>query len=138
MLELTKKLPTENATLLVTCGKSKLAKVKAALSKLECKVRLVKPRQTASSEAPAMTVSQKEAPEKEWYAIEELFPESAPGRALRAYRSREDMTQKQTAEAVGISVQNLSHMENGRRPIGKEMAKRLAKVLHTDWRLLLS
>jgi DNA-binding XRE family transcriptional regulator len=138
MLELTKKRPTENATLLVTCGKSKLTKVKAVLSKLECKVRLVKPLQTASSVAPAATESRKEAPEKEWYTIEELFPQSAPGRALRAYRNREDMTQKQTAEAAGISVQNLSHMENGRRPIGKEMAKRLAKVLNTDWRLLLS
>jgi DNA-binding XRE family transcriptional regulator len=111
--------------------------VKAALLKLECNVRLVKPASAASS-APDATTPQKEAPEKEWYTIEELFPESTPGRALRAYRNREDMTQKQTADAVGISVQNLSHMENGRRPIGKEMAKRLAKVLHTDWRLLLS
>jgi hypothetical protein len=34
--------------------------------------------------------------------------------------------------------QNIGAMEHGRRPIGKEMAKRLAKVLNTDWRLLLS
>ncbi len=129
MLEPTKKPRTESVTLNVVCDKSRLAKVKAALLKLECKVRLARPK--ASASAP-------EVPEKEWYTIEELFPESAPGRALRAYRLREDMTQKRLAEVVGISVQNLSHMENGRRPVSKEMAKRLAKALNTDWRLLLS
>jgi hypothetical protein len=34
---------------------------------------------------------------------------------------------------VGISVPNLFNMENGRRPVGKD----LAKALNTDWRLLL-
>jgi hypothetical protein len=29
-------------------------------------------------------------------------------------------------------------MEHGRRPIGKDMAKRFAKILNADWRLLLS
>jgi transcriptional regulator with XRE-family HTH domain len=38
---------------------------------------------------------------------------------------------------AGVSVQNLSRMENGRRPAGKEMAKRLAKALNADWRLPL-
>ena len=78
--------------------------------------------------------------EKEWYTIEELFPDhhaAMPSR-VKGLRYREDMTQKQLAEAVDISVSNLSHMEHGRRPIGKEMAKRLVKILNTDWRLLLS
>ncbi len=52
-------------------------------------------------------------------------------------RYREDITQKQLAEQIGVSVQNLSHMEHGRRPVGKDMAKRIAKALNTDWRLLL-
>jgi transcriptional regulator with XRE-family HTH domain len=53
-------------------------------------------------------------------------------------RYRECLTQKQLAEKMGINTQNLSHMEHGRRPVGKEMAKRFAKILNTDRRLLLS
>jgi DNA-binding XRE family transcriptional regulator len=105
---------------------AKLAKVKAALAALECSVK-----SETRLEPPGSA-------EKEWHTIEELFPDHHAGHAVRGLRYREDMTQKQLAEAAGISVANLSHMEHGRRPIGKEMAKRLAKVLNTDWRLLLS
>ncbi|MDR2851194.1 MAG: helix-turn-helix domain-containing protein [Desulfovibrio sp.] len=57
---------------------------------------------------------------------------------MRGLRYRECLTQKQLAEKMGINTQNLSHMEHGRRPVGKEMAKRFAKILNTDRRLLLS
>jgi plasmid maintenance system antidote protein VapI len=77
-------------------------------------------------------------PEKEWYSVEETFPDYHAGRSLRGARYRENISQRQLSQLTGVSVQNLSAMENGRRPIGKEMAKRLAKVLNTDWRLLLS
>jgi len=133
MLEPTKKRPTERVNLQVICDKSKLAKVKAALQALNCTVRPAKPAQRPDpGEHP-----DHEATEVQWLTIEDLFPESNPGEALRAYRYRENLTQKQLAVMVGISVPNLSHMEHGRRPIGKEMAKRLAKTLNTDWRLLL-
>ena len=69
--------------------------------------------------------------------MDEVFPDFHAGHSIRGLRYREDLTQKQLAEKVGISVQNLSHMEHGRRTIGKEMAKRLAQALNTDWRLLL-
>ena len=76
--------------------------------------------------------------EKEWYTVEEVFANHHGGDAIRGLRYRECLTQKQLAEKMGISVQNLSNMEHGRRPIGKDMAKRLAKILNTDWRLLLA
>ena len=41
------------------------------------------------------------------------------------------------AELTGIPQRHISEMENGRRPIGKEIAKRLADVLHADYRMLL-
>jgi len=126
MLEPTKKPRTEKILLNVVCNMAKLAKVKAALKGLECSI---KSETRLEPQGPA---------EKEWYTIEELFPDHHAGHAVRGLRYREDMTQKQLAEAAGISVSNLSHMEHGRRPIGKETAKRLAKVLNTDWRLLLS
>ena len=75
--------------------------------------------------------------EKEWYTLEEAFSDFHAGHSLRGVRYREDVTQRQLAKLTGISVQNISAMENGQRPIGKDMAKRLAKVLNTDWRLLL-
>ena len=118
MLEHTKKPPIEAGVVFlgVICQASMLEDVKAAL------------------EAKGCTIRQEE---KEWYTIEEIFPNHHGGDAIRGLRYREDMTQKQLAERAGISVQNLSHMEHGRRPVGKEMAKKLAKILNTDWRLLL-
>ena len=69
------------------------------------------------------------------YSIAEVFPEYIGKEqqvALRAYRHREDLTQRQLAELAGIPQRHISEMENGKRTIGKEMAKRLSKALHTD------
>ena len=76
--------------------------------------------------------------EKDWLTLEEVFPDSHAGDRINGLRYRENMTQKQLAELAGISVQNLSHMEHGRRAVGQEMAKRLAKALNADWRTLLA
>jgi ribosome-binding protein aMBF1 (putative translation factor) len=57
--------------------------------------------------------------------------------ALRGFRLREEMTQEELAEKIKIKQGDLSKMENGTRPIGKEIAKRLAKVFHTDYRVFL-
>jgi predicted transcriptional regulator len=71
------------------------------------------------------------------YSIEQVFPDFHIGHALRGLRSREELTQKQLAEMVGIKPSNISEMENGKRPIGKVMAKRLAKALGTDYKVFL-
>ncbi len=57
--------------------------------------------------------------------------------ALRAYRTREGLTQDQLAKLAGIPRRHISDMENGRRPIGKENARKLAKALNADYRVLL-
>jgi len=81
-----------------------------------------------------------ETEEERSYSIAEVFPEYV-GReqevALRAYRNREGLTQKQLAELTGIPQHHISEMENGKRSIGKERAKRLADALHCDYRRLL-
>lgn len=59
------------------------------------------------------------------------------GLALRGLRARESLTQKALAELIGVSPHHISEMENNKRPIGKEMAKRLAKALHADYRVFL-
>ncbi len=67
----------------------------------------------------------------------EVFPEFGPGDIIAGLRGREELTQLELARRMGISRSNLSAMENGKRPIGKEMAKRLAAALDTDYRIFL-
>ncbi len=71
------------------------------------------------------------------YSIEQVFPDFHVGHALRGLRSREELTQKQLAEMIGVKPSHISEMENGKRPIGKAMAKRLAKALRTDYKVFL-
>lgn len=81
-----------------------------------------------------------ETEEERSYSIAEVFPEYIGKEqevALRAYRNREGLTQKQLAELTGIPQHHISEMENGKRSIGKDRARRLAEALHCDYRQLL-
>jgi len=81
-----------------------------------------------------------EASDERSYSIAEVFPEYIGKEqqvALRAYRNREGLTQKQLSELTGIPQHHISEMENGKRTIGKERAKKLAEQLKCDYRQLL-
>ena len=71
----------------------------------------------------------------------ELFPElltNPQGTYLRGIRYREDLTQIQLSESTGIPRRHISEMESGKRPIGKENAKKLAAALNvSDYRMFL-
>ena len=71
------------------------------------------------------------------FAIGDVFPDLGPESALRGTRGLREMPQAQLAAASGVHKSHLSGMERGRRPIGKEMAKRLGKALHMNWRIFL-
>ena len=74
--------------------------------------------------------------ETDWY--KRTMAAMTPGKALRIYRENAGLTQAALGERMGgIPRQHISNMENGRRPIGKENAKRLAAALHVDYRVLL-
>jgi DNA-binding XRE family transcriptional regulator len=75
--------------------------------------------------------------EDESLPLAEVFPDLHPGSAIRGLRLREGLTQEQLAGRLGIKRNNLSEMENGKRPIGKNMAKRLAEILHTNYKVFL-
>jgi len=70
----------------------------------------------------------------------ECFPytdEQLPGIALAGARTKEGLTQRQLSEITGIPQRHISEMENGKRPIGKELARKLGKALNVSHRVLL-
>ena len=71
----------------------------------------------------------------------EAYPEYSEGqligKALAGVRYREGLTQIQLSEMTGIPQRHISEMENGKRPIGEEMAKRLGKVLNISYKVFL-
>ncbi|MCX5855768.1 MAG: helix-turn-helix transcriptional regulator [Deltaproteobacteria bacterium] len=78
---------------------------------------------------------------EEYVSWRELFPEHSdeelPGVCLRGSRYKEGITQKQLADKIGIPQRHVSMMENGKRTIGKEMAKRLGKALNIGYKVFL-
>lgn len=85
-------------------------------------------------------ITEWELKEKDSYTIEEVFPEmswNSGGVSIRGGRGKEGLTQKQLAELTGIAQHHISEMENGKRPIGKETAKKLAAALNVDYRTFL-
>jgi plasmid maintenance system antidote protein VapI len=71
-------------------------------------------------------------------AKERIAKYTKSGLVLRGVRCREGLSQKELASQCHISQENISKMENGKRTIGKDTAKKLAKVLNTDYRVFLS
>jgi ribosome-binding protein aMBF1 (putative translation factor) len=71
----------------------------------------------------------------------EVFKEnlkgSEGGLMLKGGRYRAGLTQKELAEKIGVKTHHISEMEHGKRPIGKNMAQRLAKVFNIDYRVFL-
>lgn len=59
------------------------------------------------------------------------------GMVLRGARCREGMSQKKLAKLNVVSQENISRIENGKRPIGEKVAKKLAKPLKINYELLL-
>ena len=70
-------------------------------------------------------------------AADRIKKYSKAGLALRGARLREGYSQKALARKCGISQENLSKMENGKRPIGTKVAAKLAQALHINIKLLL-
>lgn len=70
-------------------------------------------------------------------AYPECSEEQLIGKALVGARCREGLTQIQLSEITRIPQRHISEMENGKRPIGKEMAKRLGKALNISYKVFL-
>lgn len=93
-------------------------------------------RVSASKKKAAVKAEEQLIPWREAFKSEiEAYSEG--GLMLRGSRHKAEMTQKDLAEALGISQHHISEMENGKRPIGKLMAKRLAEIFNCNYRKFL-
>jgi ribosome-binding protein aMBF1 (putative translation factor) len=59
------------------------------------------------------------------------------GLVLRGMRYREGFSQKKLAKESGVSQNEISNIENGKRTVGKKIAEKLSNALNFDYRLLL-
>lgn len=125
MLELTKKQTTDEFAEIHLHGvpSDRAEKIKEAIEKILT--------------LTGLRVRTVEEDDNRLYSVEEVFPAFHVGHALRGLRSREQLTQKQLADMIGAKPSHISEMEHGKRPIGKDMAKRLAKALKTDYKVFL-
>lgn len=60
-----------------------------------------------------------------------------PSAALRAYRDRADLTQRELSKKSGIPQPHIAAMESGKRSIGLIAAKKLALALGIDYKKLI-
>ncbi len=70
----------------------------------------------------------------------ECFPftdEQLPGVCLAGARGKEGVTQRELSKMTGIPQRHISEMENGKRPIGKETARKLGKALNISYQVFL-
>jgi DNA-binding XRE family transcriptional regulator len=61
-----------------------------------------------------------------------------PGLALRLYRDNAGMTLRELAEKSGVAFSNLSAMERDKRPLGLNVARKVAKALGIPVKSLVS
>jgi DNA-binding XRE family transcriptional regulator len=67
-----------------------------------------------------------------------LVPDSGkPSSALRAYRKRRELTQRDLSKKSGVPQPHIAAMESGKRSIGLIAAKKLALALGVDYRKLI-
>ncbi|MBI3535845.1 MAG: helix-turn-helix transcriptional regulator [Deltaproteobacteria bacterium] len=72
-------------------------------------------------------------------AFKDLYDKfSRAGTTLHGFRLRDSLTQEELAKILVVKQSHISEMERGVRPIGKQMAMRLAKVFKTDYRSFLT
>jgi ribosome-binding protein aMBF1 (putative translation factor) len=124
MLEHTKKLRTESIEVILRFKNGKDHKYLCEMSRFDGLKSYLEKK------------SERSIPWEE-VAKERIEKFGKPALLLRGARRKAELTQKQLADKVGIDQSNLSAMECGKRPIGKEMAKKLAKALKTNYRYFL-
>ena len=72
----------------------------------------------------------------DWY--KKVKASAILGDVVSVHRYKASMTQKKLGELLGISTQNVSELERGKRPVSLAMARKLAKVFRVDTAVFIS
>ena len=70
-------------------------------------------------------------------SVEEVFPDMSPAKVLRGLRGKEELTQAEFAERIGVSQHHISEMETGKRAITIDMAKRIGEAFNVSHKVFL-
>lgn len=75
--------------------------------------------------------------DEELIPISQAMPDLCPAKILKGFRLKQELTQKAFASRIGISQHRVSEMENGKRLISVDMAKRIGEVFSVPYKLFL-
>ena len=91
------------------------------------------------SDFPVEEVSRTKAGKqsKKSYTIEEVFPDSHPGIRLRGLRGKLGITQTEMAKRLRVAQHHISEMENRKRKISLDMAKRIGSEFGVSYKVFL-
>lgn len=67
----------------------------------------------------------------------EVFSDTSPAMRLRGLRTKEDITQVELADRLGIRQNMVSDMESGKRAISRQMAKRIGEEFCIPYKVFL-
>lgn len=90
------------------------------------------PQSVAKKYESTSDVVDKISPEEVFADIEKKYTKA--GVLLRGIRYREGLSQIEMAKKIKVAQADLSKMENGKRIIGKVIAKRIAKLFGVNYR----
>ncbi|MES0490316.1 MAG: helix-turn-helix transcriptional regulator [Leptospirales bacterium] len=76
------------------------------------------------------------ATQSKWF--NEIIEGTSPGKVIHIYRENSGLSQSQLGEKVKKSIQYISDLENDRRNISLDMARKLAKVFDISIARLLN
>jgi DNA-binding XRE family transcriptional regulator len=93
------------------------------------------PKSVADKYEAKMDVPDRISPEALFTPLQKKY--TKPGVLLRGTRHREGLTQLEMAKKLKITQADLSKMENGKRSIGKTLAKRIENKFGVDYRYFL-
>jgi DNA-binding XRE family transcriptional regulator len=92
----------------------------------------------AINEAASLSSREIATPEETDREFKKLVSDSGePSAALRAYRLRQNLTQRELSKKAGIPQPHIAAMESGARTIGLMVAKKLALALGVNYKKLV-
>jgi len=135
MLELTKKHPTKNKFIFLAKDTQHVY-TNVPVATLQLILRKLTPFETSA--APESDDNWDNLFEDSRARVGGVKAYQKAAAVVRGYRNRDGITQNELAKRLGSSQSNVSAIENAKDPIGKKLAKKLAKIFNTNYEIFLT